>query len=321
MTLARCGHNPAPRPGLAGPARVAVFTDDPGWHGARLAEAFGARGWEAHNVSLQSCGLDLAEGSSGVRIPGFGALPDGAFVRGVPGGTLEEVVFYLDVLHALRRLGVLVYNPAQAIERSVDKGMTSFLLHGAGIPTPPSWVLRDPDAARARLGHELERGHELVLKPLFGSQGDGLARLRALSDLPDPAACNGIYYLQRFVCAGTAKAQDYRVFVIGGRAMAAMRRVADQGWISNVAQGAVCHPTVLEPDLRALAEGAAGALEMAYAGVDILRDASGRAWVIEVNGVPAWKGLQQVCGLDIAEALVADFVRCHRGEPRLEAVG
>jgi RimK family alpha-L-glutamate ligase len=256
-----------------------------------------------------------------VRIPGFDALPDGAFVRGVPGGTLEEVVFYLDVLHALRRLGVLVYNPAHAVERSVDKGMTSFLLHEADIPTPPSWVLRDPDAARERLEHELGRGHELVLKPLFGSQGVGLARLRAPGDLPEPAACNGIYYLQRFVRAGTAKAQDYRVFVIGGRAVAAMRRVADQGWISNVAQGAACHPAPLEPDLRELSERAAAALEMAYAGVDILRDASDRAWVIEVNGIPAWKGLQQVCGLDIAEALVGDFIRCQRGEPRLEAGG
>ncbi len=301
--------------------RVAIFTDDPGWHGARLAEAFRARGKESCTVSLQSCRLDLSDGSAGVLIPGFDRLPDGAFVRGVPGGTLEEVVFYLDILHALRRLGVLVYNPAHAIERSVDKGMTSFLLHAAGIPTPPAWVLRDPDAARALAERELSAGHELVLKPLFGSQGVGLARPSSPADLPEPLACNGIYYLQRFVRSGTAKSQDYRVFVIGARAVAAMRRVADQGWISNVAQGGACHPAALEPDLRELAEAAAGTLEMAYAGVDILRDATGRAWVIEVNGVPAWKGLQQVCGVDIAAALAADFLRCQRGDLRMESVG
>lgn len=299
--------------------RVAVFTDDPGWHGARLAEAFRAQGWDSSAVSLQACRLDLSEGSAGVYIPGFDTLPDAAFVRGVPGGTLEEVVFYLDILHALRRLGVLVYNPAHAIERSVDKGMTSFLLHAAGLPTPPAWVLRDAAAARDLAGRERTAGHELVAKPLFGSQGVGLVRVSHPDDLPEPGACNGIYYLQRFVRTGTAQAQDYRVFAIGGQARAAMRRVAEQGWISNVAQGAVCHPAALEPDLQDLAERAAGALEMAYAGVDILRDAAGRPWIIEVNGVPAWKGLQQVCAIDIAQTLAEDLCRCHRDQPRLEA--
>jgi tetrahydromethanopterin:alpha-L-glutamate ligase len=306
---------------------AAIFTDDPGWHGARLCEALAARGWEGRYASLQACHFDLADGGTGLRLPGFDGLPDAAFVRGVPGGTLEEVVYYLDVLHALRHLGVRVYNDGRAIERSVDKGMTSFLLHAAGIPTPPAWVIRDPDQARRLVERELAAGHELVLKPLFGSQGEGLTRLGAAGTgaLPDAALIGGIHYLQRYVPGTAARAQDWRVFVIGGRAVAAMRRTAVQGWITNVAQGATCHPAALEPDLRALAEAASAALEMAYAGVDCLRDGSGRAWVIEVNGVPAWKGLQQVCRLDIAAALVSDLVSCQSrrqsGRPRMEVLG
>ena len=313
---------PRPPRTRAAPA-VAIFTDDPGWHGARLCAALAARGWEGRYVSLQACHFDLSAGGPGLHLPGFATLPDAAFVRGVPGGTLEEVVYYLDVLHALRRLGVLVYNDGGAIERSVDKGMTSFLLHTAGVPTPPAWVVRDPVEAGRVLARELAAGHELVLKPLFGSQGEGLTRLNGKDSaaLPPLAADHAIHYLQRFIPGGTARAQDFRVFVIAARAVAAMRRSAPTGWITNVAQGASCHPADLTPDLRDLAEAAARTLEMTYAGVDILRDAAGRAWVIEVNGIPAWKGLQQVCGLDLAAALVADLLHRHRGTPRMEAAG
>jgi len=301
---------------------VAIFTDDPGWHGARLCEAFAAHGWEARYVSLAACHFALGDGGPGLRLPGCDGLPDAAFVRGVPGGTLEEVVYYLDVLHALRHLGIAVYNDGRAIERSVDKGMTSFLLHSAGIRTPPAWVIRDPGQAQQVVEREVAAGHALVCKPLFGSQGEGLIRLTAAdSALPDSAVCRGIHYLQRYVPGATAQAQDWRVFVVGGRAVAAMRRAAAHGWITNVAQGATCHPAALEPDLRELAQAAARALEMAYAGVDILRDAAGRAWVIEVNGVPAWRGLQQVCGCDIAAALAADLLRRHQWAARREAVG
>jgi len=68
-----------------------------------------------------------------VRIPGFeSSLPDAVFVRGVPGGSLQEVVFYLDILHILKTLGIPVYNNGVAIERSVDKGMTSFFTQECG---------------------------------------------------------------------------------------------------------------------------------------------------------------------------------------------
>lgn len=299
--------------------RIAIFTDDPGWHGARLQAAFAARGCESRFVSLQSCGLDLSR-DAGLDLPGFDALPDGAFVRGVPGGTLEQVVLYLDILHALRRLGVLVYNDARAIERSVDKGMTSFLLRLAGVPTPPAWVTADPGVARDLVERERRAGHALVLKPLFGSQGQGVQRIQEPSQVPPPEHCNGVYCLQRFVSTGTDSVHDWRVFVIGGHAVAAMRRCAE-GWITNVAQGASCQPALLDGDLRKLAESSAAALEMHYAGVDILRDAAGRAWVIEVNSVPAWKGLQQVCPIDLADGLAADFLRCLPGTPLAEAVG
>ncbi|MBT3046777.1 MAG: RimK family alpha-L-glutamate ligase [gamma proteobacterium symbiont of Ctena orbiculata] len=298
--------------------RIAIFTDDPGWHGARLQEAIEAHGCSSEFVSLQQCGFEINGEGRGLRIAGFDTLPDGAFVRGVPGGSLEQVVHYLDILHALKHLGVCVYNDARAIERSVDKGMTSFLLHDAGIPTPPTWVLGEQDPTQI-LMQEFSAGHELVVKPLFGSQGNGLLRIADGDSLPAQALYNGIYYLQRFISTGSEDAHDWRVFVINGRAVATMLR-RGRGWISNVAQGARCHPAVLEKELRELAEAAADVLEMNYAGVDILRDDRGRPYVIEVNSIPAWRGLQRVTHLDLTWMLVDDFLSCTHFTPLTEVI-
>lgn len=289
--------------------RIAIFTDDPGWHGARLREAFAARGCEARYASLMDCHFDLAGEPFALKIPGFGtALPDAAFVRGVPGGTLEQVVFYLNVLHALKDLGVPVYNDARAIERSVDKGMTSFLLRRAGVPTPPTWITADTERATTLTRRELAAGHEVVCKPLFGAQGVGLVRVRAGGALPPIESLQGIYYLQRYIDTGEGCWHDWRVFVIAGRAIVAMRRNG-LTWISNVASGGRCQAAVLDDTLRRLAEAAIAAVGMNYGGVDIIRDATGRAWVVEVNSIPAWKGLQSTCNVDVAELLVGDFLR------------
>lgn len=288
--------------------RIAIVTDDPGWHGARLREAFAIHGFRSEYVSLTGCRIFAVSGSLPVLIPGFETtLPDGVFVRGVPGGTLEEVVHYLDVLHALARLGVPVYNSGAAIERSVDKSMTSFILDHAGIPTPATWVTPVHEEAIEIARRELAAGNSLVSKPVFGSQGEGLSRITSLDGLEHLQSANGIFYLQRFVDCGSENFYDWRVFVIDGRACGAMRRCGT-GWLNNVAQGARCEPALLDARLRELAESSVAALDMDYGGVDIIRDRSGGYSVIEVNSIPAWKGLQSVCQLNIASRLAEDFI-------------
>jgi len=288
--------------------QLAIFTDDPGWHGARLKRAFAARGFESSYVSLSACRLDLGGSGPPIVIPGFeDSLPDGAFVRGVPGGSLEQVTFYLDILHGLKALGVPVYNEALAIERTVDKGMTSFLMRRAGIPTPATWVVNSRDEALAIAKRELKLGHQLVSKPLFGSQGEGLQRHETVESLDALAESNGIFYLQRFVHCGE-QSHDFRVFVIHGKTVAAMRRFG-QSWLNNVAQGGRCETVRLDDLLLCrLAEDAVKTIGMAYAGVDIIRDVQGRYTVIEVNSVPAWKGLQSVSEAVIADLLADDFL-------------
>jgi tetrahydromethanopterin:alpha-L-glutamate ligase len=297
--------------------RIVIFTDDPGWHGKELVQAFSKSAYSADFVSLTECRLSIQAGQIPVIIPGFEkSLPDAVFVRGVPGGSLEEVVLYLDILHALRLLNVPVYNNGKAIERSVDKAMTSFLLHQAGIATPLTWVLRNRADAIHIAETELKQGNMLISKPLFGSQGEGIRRIEKMTDLFWLTASNGVYYLQRFVqCAGNCFS-DYRVFVVNDCAVAIMRR-RGKSWLNNVARGAACEAIDLDPALSDIAVTAVKALAMDYAGVDIIQDRAGQYTVIEVNSIPAWKGLESVVPVKIATLLAEDLLNRYlkRGNP------
>lgn len=291
--------------------RIAIFTDDPGWHGRQLRLAFANHGYSSDFVSLTECRFAISPNQIPVVIPGFEqALPDAVFVRGVPGGSLEEVVLYLDILHALKLMAIPVYNDGRAIERSVDKGMTSFLLRNAGLPTPATWVLRDREEALSIAEAELKKGHLLISKPLFGSQGEGIRRIEKMTDLFWLTASRGVYYLQRYVhCAG-AGFSDHRVFVINGRVVAAMRR-RGKSWLNNVAQGASCELIDPDSEMADLAVRATSTLAMDYAGVDIMLDKDGHYTVIEVNSIPAWKGLESVCDVTIAALLAEDLLGRH----------
>ena len=213
----------------------------------------------------------------------------------------RRVTKRLGVLHALAKLGIVVWNDAPAIERCVDKSMTSFLLARAGVPTPPTWTMESAEAARALVECEASSG-PLVLKPLFGAQGKGLRLIRRPEDLPAPEEIAGVYYLQRFQSNGAQDFTDYRLFVLRGRVIAAMMRRAST-WITNVKQGGQPSAITPDPKMERLAIAAAEAVGAAIAGVDILVTADGGPTVLEVNSMPAWSGVQKVAKRNIAEAI------------------
>jgi tetrahydromethanopterin:alpha-L-glutamate ligase len=286
---------------------VALVVEGTDWHVRVLVQAFAALGVRARPVNLQSCGIETRR-MFGLNIAGLdGRLPDAVLVRSMSGGTFQAVTLRLGILHALRENGVLVWNDARAIERCVDKSMTSFLLAQAGIPTPDTWAVESRETARAIVRRESVHG-PLVLKPLFGSQGRGLKLISSQDDLPDAEAVAGVYYLQRYVAVeGGDGFRDFRLLVSRGRVVAAMARQA-ASWITNVKQGGRPMAVVAGKELNELAVRAAAAVGAAFAGVDILYGADGRATVLEVNSMPAWSGLQKVTRASIATILAGDLV-------------
>ncbi len=292
-------------------ANIAIITDDPGWHGHQLKQVLLQRGYHPRFVRLQDCHFDLSADHAGIVIPGFNQLPRAVFVRGIPGGSLEQVVYYLDVLHGLEHLGVPVMNCTRALERSVDKGMTTFLLKSKGIPTPKSLFSSDLHYISHKIHEFMNAGLEVVIKPIFGSQGKGVQRVRQKSDYIDYSLMQGVMYVQEYIDAGEQTGVDYRVFVVGDEIVASMKRTG-QSWITNVAQGGQVEAVCLARAVEKMALEAVRVTGLDYSGVDLIRDKSGRFWVTEVNSVPAWKGLQQTTAVNLTEKIVDHFLaRCN----------
>lgn len=292
--------------------RIAIFAE-PGDRPAKaIAAALEALGARACTVSLKICGID-SRVEHGLRIPGFEArLPDGAIVRNLPAGTFEQVTLRLGVLHALRELGVKVWNDARALEACVDKSMTTHLIARAGLPTPITRTAQSRTEAAEIVAAECSGGATLVLKPLFGAQGRGLRLILGADDLPPEEEAAGVYYLQRFVEPAGEHWQDFRLFVIGGKAIAGMSRIG-QSWITNVKQGALPQPAVLTGDLVKTAQRAARAVGVDYAGVDLIRGRDGTLFTLEVNAMPAWSGLEEANpGLSVASILASRFLEVLR---------
>jgi tetrahydromethanopterin:alpha-L-glutamate ligase len=270
-----------------------------------MEEAYRARGIETARLDLADCEFSTLR-PSGLDLPAIDALPNVVHVRTMSGGSFEAITRRLGVLHALQRLGVRVLNNARAIEACVDKSMTSFLIARAGIATPDTWALESFERARALADRECIKG-PLVLKPLFGAQGKGLQLVRSSDDLPPPSAISGVYYLQRFERVDGEGFRDFRLFVCGGQVVASMMRRAPT-WITNVKQGGEPFAVARDAQLEALAIAAAGAVGADIAGVDLIIGAEGPK-VLEVNSMPAWRGLQKVTDANIADLLVVAILR------------
>jgi RimK family alpha-L-glutamate ligase len=285
--------------------RAAILSAGRGWHTEQLLRALAAR---SHSAQLLPISGMVARAGGGPGLASRGQSldeQDAVIVRIIPRGSLEQTVFRMDALHLLAAQGVRVLNPAHAIERTVDKLYTSALLAAGGLPTPPTVACERSDDALAAF-HAL--GGDVVLKPLFGSMGHGLVRIgdeelayRVFKALEVERA---IYYLQRFIPTAASGSRDIRAFVLGGRVLAAIERRAE-GWRANVATGARCTPLRLTPDQEAHCLAAAAAVGAELAGVDLLHSLGGEPFVVEVNGVPGWQGLQATTELDIAGEIVA----------------
>jgi ribosomal protein S6--L-glutamate ligase len=203
----------------------------------------------------------------------------------------------MDALARLEAAGVAVLNPPKAIEAAVDKFLTTARLQAAGLTVPPTIVCQT--AAQAQTAFE-ELGGDVVVKPIFGGEGRGIARVT------DPAVARRVFhaleplgavlYLQRFI---PHEGFDYRLLVIGDEVLA-VRRVNPDDWRTNVSRGARAEPLTLSTELRALALRAAAAVDAPLAGVDLLPGRDGTLYAIEVNAVPGWRALAEATGVDVA---------------------
>ena len=283
--------------------RIALLAGGAGWHVRDLARAATLLGHQAETVDFRRVRAAVA------GPPDALAACDGVIVRTMPPGSLEQVVFRMDVLHRLESRGVPVLNPARALEVCVDKYLATARLEAAGLPVPPTAVCQDADSA---LEAFTALGGDVVVKPLFGSEGRGMVRISdpelAWRTFRTLERTQYVLYLQRFI---RHPGWDLRVLVLGGRALAAMRRFANGGWRTNIAQGGRGEVVRLSAEEERLALRAAQAVGTPVAGVDLLPGPGGW-YILEVNAVPGWRALAPVTGVDVAAEMVRFLVCEHR---------
>ena len=278
---------------------VTLLGERGGWHIERLAEAFGRHGHTVEVVSWQAIGA--AVGPAGLRFaPDALATADVVAVRGMPGigsgpQRLEEVIFRMDALAQLEAAGTPVVNKPRVLEIAIDKYLSLAMLAWAGIRVPQTIVVQGEASAR-RAWDQL--GGSCVAKPLFGSRGRGISRITSDSEATAIGA-GGVAYLQEFI---PHPGWDLRILVVGDDAFA-MRRVAVAGeWRTNVSLGGRPEAVEVPAEVIAIARHAAATVGATIAGVDILPGPDGPV-VLEVNAVPAWRGLQSVVDTDLTEAV------------------
>jgi RimK family alpha-L-glutamate ligase len=285
--------------------RVGVLGATGSWHTRRLLDALDARGHVT--LAIPATRLQSEVDAHGdVHVVG----PDGVvldeldllLVRGLPRGSLEQVIFRVDALHVLAAGGVRCVNGPRAIERTVDKSWASAVLAAAGVPTPPTIVCERLEGAMQAFDR---LGGDVVVKPLFGAMGNGIVRVedrdlahRVFRALELERA---VYYVQRTIAP--AGRRDLRVLVVAGQVAGAMERVSDS-WRANIARGARPRPVALSAAEGELALAAAATLEADVAGVDLLVAPDGEIVVVEVNGIPGWQALQSICDEDITTRVV-----------------
>jgi len=232
---------------------------------------------------------------------------DVLLVRTMPPGSLEQVIFRMDVLARLESAGVRVVNSPKALECAVDKYLTTSRLAAAGITVPDTFVCENAEDAMQAFE---TLGGDVVVKPIFGSEGRGIVRV---SD-PDLAQrtfrtlerIQSVLYVQRFI---EHDGFDIRVLVLDGKPLGGIRRHGDDDFRTNVArngQAALHQPTDEEQRLAVQSSATVGTR---IAGVDLLYDRQGICHVIEVNAVPGWRAFSKITTCDVAAHLIESLER------------
>ncbi len=282
--------------------RIGILSRAPRCYSTRrLREAAQERGHDVRVLDSLRAAMSVEQGRPGLLYKNRRLPPIDAVIPRIG----ASITFYgTAVVRQFEQMGVFTLNASHAISVARDKQRALQVLSRHHIGFPPTTFVRHRDdvlPAIDRLG-----GGPVVIKLLEGAQGVGviLADTRrvaqAIVETLQSARQNVL--IQRFVTE--SRGRDIRALVIGGRVVAAMRRVA-QGdeFRSNVHRGGRAEPVSLDADYERTAIHAAQIMGLRVAGVDILESAEGPL-VMEVNSSPGLEGIERATGVDVARAVV-----------------
>jgi ribosomal protein S6--L-glutamate ligase len=273
----------------------------------RIAEAAAERGHEASVVDYLRCYMNITSKRPRVLVAGkelhFDAI--------VPRIGASYTFYGTAVVRQFEMMHVPSANDSQAIARARDKLRSLQLLSRAGVGMPVTGFAhstKDIDGLLEAVGRP-----PYVIKLLEGTQGVGVVlaetRKAAESVIAAFRQLDANILVQRFI--EEAGGVDLRVFVVGGRVVAAMERIATDGeFRANLHRGARARAVALTADEAEVALAATHTMGLDVAGVDLLRSSAGPL-VIEVNASPGLEGIEKASGVDVA-ATIVEFLEVRR---------
>ena len=291
---------------------LAILGSAKSWHVAELLKASSSNNIRAAVIDWETIGsLAISQGET--FWPNSLHTADAILVRTMPAGTLEQVISRMDILARLAIRGSVVLNNPKSLESAIDKYVTTTRLIDAGIPVPPSAIVQSSaDLKKCNV----QFGGDVVLKPIFGSNGQGLFRLDGdTKPLPPFFSETGVAVAQQYIAND---GWDARILVVGTEAFAMRRIAADGEWRTNIARGGKAELFTPPSEWIQLAHAATQAVGAHIAGVDILPGRDGSIWVLEVNAVPGWRALQTVTSKNISAAILST-IRDHCNKNFTEA--
>lgn len=213
------------------------------------------------------------------------------------------------LMRQIEKFGIPVINDANSVDIVADKLLTSQLLTRANISIPKTMLVTgtvDLDLV------EKEIGFPCVVKATSGSKGrtvylcENRKYFKDLMELLNNIALKKTLIIQEFI--NNRPGEDLRVWVIGGKTIAAMRRTAPVGdFRANVSQGGTAEPFEITEEIDYIARHTASTLGLQIAGIDLLFDEAGYL-VCEANSSPGFSGMDNYCGTDMAQK-ITDYIK------------
>ena len=226
---------------------------------------------------------------------------DAVLVRSMPLGSVEQIIFRMNALHAAHASGVQVLNPPRCLEIAIDKWLTLDIAQRAGLMTPRTICCQTRDDA---LQAWEALGGDCIVKPIFGGEGRGIVRVadsdmawRVFSTLEQ---LQSVIYVQEFL---ESEGYDLRLLVVGEE-LFCVRRENHGDWRSNVARGGRAIPHSPTFEQISIAFRASKAIGGWMIGVDILPTKDGRNVLLELNAVPGWRATAGALHVDMAQLIL-----------------
>jgi ribosomal protein S6--L-glutamate ligase len=207
------------------------------------------------------------------------------------------------VEHLTKNLGIFSVQSATGIRNATNKLMTLQICSSYGLTTPRTVYLHNT----LHLDYLIEKigGYPIIVKLIQGSGGTGVAllkdRISAIPTIQSLLKSRSNIIIQEYI---ESHGKDFRVIVIGNSIVASYQRSSVRGdFRANLQQGGSGTPITLDQEDKEFCIKAARAIDLNVAGIDIIKDKTGKTYLLEINANFGFK-VQKITGVNIASKII-----------------